>query len=120
MVTRALVAGFNHFSEFHNNDFLHALNSFILRLHSLDKVVSVARHRVDGFVQVLNFVSRAYPDFSEAFHAVANAFEVHLFGFKHAGTSRVGSNLHGRQGHLVHGNHYATLHEFKHDTHDDN
>ena len=120
MVACTLVARFNHFSEFHNNDFLHSLDSFVLRLHSLNKVIGIDRHRVHGFVQMLNFIIGVHPDFPEAFYTITNALEVHRFGFKRTGTRRIGGNLHGSHGHLVHGNHSAALHQFKHDTHDDN
>ena len=88
VVTRALVAGFNHFSEFHNDDFLHAPDTFVLLLHTLDKVIGIAGHRVDRLIKMLNFVIGINPDFSEAFHAVPNAFQIYRFGIQHACATR--------------------------------
>ena len=50
VVAGALVASFDHFCKFHNDDFLHALDALALRLHFPHKVVRIARHGAHVFV----------------------------------------------------------------------
>ena len=120
VITGALVARFDDFSEFHNNHFLHLADSLRLHLHSRNKVVRIRGHGRERFVEVADFIEGLYLQINHPIRRQTNLFEVHLFAIHGACNHRRSRELHGGQRHAVHRNHDTAVHQLNNDTHDDN
>ena len=127
MVPRILIAGFDHLGEFHNEDFLHPLNTSILFLdahallmHVFNKAKSSLCHRIERFVQMSNFIFGINPEACHIIHGLAHIGQVQICTHiqsvvcTHRGTR----NFHGRIRHLVHRSHKAMLHHLDNHHHD--
>ena len=120
VITGALVARFNDFSEFHNNHFLHLANSFRLPLHSSNKVIGIGGHGRKRIVQVTDFVKGGYLQVHHPICRIPDLFQVYLFGIHGACNHCRSRELHRGKRHTVHRNHNAAIHQFDDNTHDDN
>ena len=119
VVSRALVTSFDHLSKFHNDDLLHALDSVFLFVHLMNKVVYIASHIAEIFIQLSDFVCRFNIQFFYFINSITDTRQINISHFESkSGTHRFARNFHCRKRHFVHRNHDTAFNHFNDNHHD--